>query len=96
MAPGSDLKDLATPRLNLREYRRDTRAATAGELQQETVFNSFVKQSATLYNLLPDSVKIAPNKMAAKAAIAKQTEGITQRVNNHRQMRGLHPLKTSW
>jgi hypothetical protein len=51
----------------LGQFRRDTRAAR--EMHQEIIYNSFVKQGASLDNLLPDNVGNAPKNMVAKAAI---------------------------
>jgi hypothetical protein len=40
-----------------------------------------VKQSAILFNLMPDCDKGATSKLAAKIAITKETTNITQEVN---------------
>jgi phosphopantetheine adenylyltransferase len=67
-----------------------------GDILQETDYTSFVKQGATIFNLLPECVKNAPNKSAAKRAIAKETNNITMKVNKNRMTRGLPPIRTSW
>jgi hypothetical protein len=36
MVPGGDLKELATPKLKLHEYQKLSKAATSGEIRQET------------------------------------------------------------
>lgn len=54
MAPRGDHKELATPILKLHEYKMQTRAATLDDIQQETDNMSFVKQGATISNLLPN------------------------------------------
>jgi hypothetical protein len=85
MAPGEDLGDLISSRLKLYVFSRQTRAATSGEIRQETEYASFVKQSAILFILMPDCVKGAASKLSAKISIAKETTYITQEVNMHVQ-----------
>jgi hypothetical protein len=79
---------LATPRLKLHEYQRQTRAATSSDIRQETDYTSLVKQNATIFNLLPECVKKALGKSAAKRAIAKDTNNIIRQVK-YRLTRGL-------
>jgi hypothetical protein len=55
-----------------------TRAATSGDIRQETEYATFVTQRAILFNLMPDCVKGAASKLAAKIAITKKTTNITQ------------------
>jgi phosphopantetheine adenylyltransferase len=57
---------------------------------------TFVKNDATIFNLLSESVKNAPSKSAGKRTIAKETNNITKEVNKYRLTRGLPPIKTSW
>jgi hypothetical protein len=71
--------------LKLYVFSRQTRAATSGEIRQETEYASFVKQSAILFILMPDCVKGAASKLSAKISIAKETTYITQEVNMHVQ-----------
>jgi hypothetical protein len=73
MAPGGD--------------PRQTRAATSGDIRQETDYTNFVKQGATILNLLPECVNNAPSKLAAKRAIAKETVNISKEVNQYRLTR---------
>jgi hypothetical protein len=42
-----------------------------------------MKQGATIFNLLPECVKKAPSKSAAKTAIAKETNNIKEQVNKY-------------
>jgi hypothetical protein len=49
-----------------------------------------VKQGVTIFNQLPECVKNAPSKLAAKRAIAKKTKNITEQVYKYRLTRG-HP-----
>lgn len=69
-APGEDLKELATPRIKQHEFQRLTRAATIGEIRQDTDCTSFVKQGASICNMLPAKVH-ETRWHAAKTAIAK-------------------------
>jgi hypothetical protein len=78
------------------EYQRQTRAATSGDIRQETDYTSFVKQGATIFNLLPECGKNAPSKLAAKRAISKESNNITKEVNKYRLTRGLPLMRTSW
>jgi phosphopantetheine adenylyltransferase len=54
-----------------------------------------VKQSAILFNLMPDYVKGAASKLAAKISIAKETANITQEVNMYRATKGVPPMRVS-
>jgi phosphopantetheine adenylyltransferase len=45
---------------------------------------------------MPDCVKGAASKLAAKILIAKETINITQEVNMYRVTKGVHPMRVFW
>jgi hypothetical protein len=75
---------------------RQKRAATSGEIRQDTKNAILLKQRAILFSLTPDCVKGATRKLAAKMAITKETTYITQEVNIYRATKGVPPMRVSW
>jgi hypothetical protein len=45
---------------------------------------------------MPDCVKGATSKLAAKMAITKKNTNITQEVNIYRASKGVPPIRVSW
>jgi hypothetical protein len=64
------MKELAIPCVKLQSHQRNIRSAAAGKIIQETVFPSFVKKGALIFNTLPECVRNG-SKLCAKAAIKK-------------------------
>jgi hypothetical protein len=52
-AEQGDMKELAIPCVKLQSYGRNTRSAATGKIIQGTVFPSFVKKGALIFNTLP-------------------------------------------
>jgi hypothetical protein len=76
-----DLQDLAGPRLQLREYKYPTSAATAGVLSQETEFANFVKKRAAIYNLMGKEITSFKSKEQAKSRMKKNYKEIEKSVD---------------
>jgi hypothetical protein len=45
---------------------------------------------------MPDCVKCAASKLAAKISIAKETTNITHEVYMYRATKGVPPMRVSW
>jgi hypothetical protein len=80
-AEKGDLQDIVAPRLQLQNHGLATRSATSGRIRQDTVFESFAKKGATLFNAFGENIRNA-GKSAAKILIRSEYKQILKRVQD--------------
>jgi hypothetical protein len=80
-ADKGDLQDIVAPRLQLQNHRLVPRSDTSGRIIQDTVFQSFAKKGATLFNAVGESIRDA-GKSAAKLLIPSEYKHILKRVQD--------------